>query len=242
MRKFVTLLTCTALLATPVVATAAAPRDISDLVGMRGSSFDGEMENRGYTFIKKVGVAQFWWNGNSNTCVSAAFDNGRVSDIQSTASGDCGHSGGGSSAAGIVAGAAAIGLIAALAGHHKKNPARDTAEYNDVYQQGYNDGMYGAHYSRNDSEAYHSGYMAGETERNNRRHANSALVRGAPAVAQNACTARGDEIWVIPQGSTVPVSVVDYGQGNYEITVAAGHRRANCSVNARGVVADFLPQ
>ena len=243
MRKLVTLLTCTALLATPFVASAQTPDDIADIVGARGSSFESLMQDRGYSFVKKVGVAQFWWNGNSKKCVSAAFDNGRVSSIQSTASGDCGHSGGGSTAAGIVAGAAAVGLIAALSSHHKKNPARDTEDYNQVYQQGYNDAMYGGQYNRSDSEAYHSGYLAGEAERNNRRHANSALVRGAPAAAQNACKMRGDQAWGIPDGSTVPVSAFDYGQGNYEITVASGHhRRANCSVNARGVISDFLPQ
>ncbi|MBZ2210030.1 hypothetical protein, partial [Massilia soli] len=95
--------------------------------------------------------------------------------------------------------------------------------------------------SRGDSP-YHSGYMAGETERNNRRYANSVLVRGAPANAQNACKARGDDYWRVPAGSTVPVSVFGYGQGNYEVVVATGHRRASCSVNASGQVNDFQPQ
>ncbi len=242
MRKMTTLLAAAAVLATPMAGFAKTPGDISDLVSMRGSSFEGEIERRGYEFIKKVGIAQFWWNANTKTCVSAAFDNGRVSSIESTAASDCGHSSGGSTAAGIVAGAAAIGLIAALAGHHKKDASRNTSDYNTVYQQGYNDAMYGGHYNNNDSEAYHSGYMAGEAEQNNRRHANSKLVRGAPAAAQYACNARSDEMWGVPKGSSVTVSVFDYGQGNYELTTASGHLRGKCSVNARGVVSDFLPQ
>lgn len=147
--------------------------------------------------------------------------------------------------AGIVAGAAAVGLIAALASHHdnhKAHESRNNHGYNSEYERGYNDAIYGGHYANNDSEGYHSGYMAGESERNNRRHANSTLVRGAPAATQNACKDRGDRYWRIPSGSTVPVSVYNYGQGNYEVTVASGHRRANCSVNAKGKIQDFLPQ
>lgn len=156
--------------APPAANNNRAPRDVSDLVGMRGSSVDGELEQRGYSFIKKVGIAQFWWNRDTKSCISVAFDDGKVSDIQGTAAGDCGHAG----------------------GDHSQT--------------------------------------------------NGALVPGAPAAAQNACAARGDEIWVLQAGSTVPVKAVDYGQGNYEITVAAGNRQANCSVNARGNISDFLPQ
>lgn len=226
----------------PVTAHAqATPNDLRDLVGARGSSFDGEMGRRGYTLIKNVGAAGFWWNKNTRTCVSAAIDNGRIASIESTAAADCGHTahGSGNAVAGIAAGAAAAGLVAALTHHHKDNPSRATPDYNTEYERGYHDGLYGGQYSRHDSEAYHSGYMAGETEASNRKHANSVLVRGAPATAQNACKMRGDQYWGLPAGSTVPVSVFKYDTGLFEITMASGHKRAACTVDASGRISGF---
>ena len=64
----------------------------------------------------------------------------------------------------------------------------------------------------------------------------------APAAAQNACKARNDDLWGVRKGSSVVVDTFDYGQGTYEITVASGDLKAKCSVNARGVISDFLPQ
>lgn len=243
MRKVVSLFTAAAVAATPIAALAEIPRDLSDLIGIRASSLDDSMGGRGYTYVKSDGLTQYWWNSSSKACVWAVTDNGIISSIQSSSASDCGHSdGGGSALAGVAVGAAAVGLIAALSHHHGDRQDRNTSDYNTEYERGYNDAFHGGHYARNDSEAYHSGYMAGEAEQNNRRHANSTLVRGAPAAAQNACKARGDEEFRVPSGSTVPVNVVDYGQGNYEVTVASGHRRGNCSVDRNGNISDFLRQ
>ena len=207
---------------------------------------ESELEARGYKFARNLGSAALWWSDRSKTCASVAVANGRVQSIQTASASDCGKSGGhggGHDAAGVMAGAAVVGLIAALSSHHKNsNDRHNNASYNSEYERGFQDAMYGNHYANNDSQGYHAGYMAGEAERNNRRHSNSVLVRGAPAAAQNACKERGDQFWGIPQGSTVPVDVYDYGQGNYEVTVASGHRRANCSVNAQGRISDFLPR
>ncbi|WP_427966614.1 hypothetical protein [Altererythrobacter sp.] len=237
MKKMICYSVGAAIAFTPIGALAETPSDVDDLIGARGRSFDPEMGSRGYEFVKKEGEAQYWWNSHTKTCVAATIANGRVDTLNTQGKSKCGH--GGSSAAGIVAGAAAVGLIAALTHHHKHDDSRNTSEYNTEYERGYNDGMYGSHYSKHDSEAYHSGYMAGETERNNRKHSNSVLVRGAPAEAQNACKERGDEYWGVPSGSTVPVSVFKYDNGPYEITVASGHRRASCTVNRHGQVSGF---
>jgi len=238
MRKFITAAACVSIALGPLQASAQTPGDIEDLVGARGSSFESVMKSRGYAFVKKSGEAQYWWNSMDSTCVAVTIANGRVDTINKQGNSACGHGGGGT-AAGIVAGAAAVGLIAALSHHHKDNNTRNTADYNTEYQRGYNDGMYGGHYSSNDSEAYHSGFMAGETEANNRKHSNNVLVRGAPAAAQNACKARGDDYWNVPSGSTVPVSVFKYDTGILEITVASGHHRASCTVTAGGNVQGF---
>lgn len=238
MKYLTTLAIGASLAALPIAAHAQTPGDIDDLVGARGSSFETTMKSRGYAFVKKDGEAQYWWNSMDKTCVAATIANGRVDTLNKQDKGLCGH-GGGKTAAGIVAGAAAVGLIAALSHHHKDDDSRNTSEYNGEYERGYNDGMYGGHYSKHDSEAYHSGFMAGEAEANNRKHSNSVLVRGAPAVAQNACKERGDSYWGVPSGSTVPVSVFKYDSGLFEITVASGHRRAACTVNGSGRVSGF---
>ncbi len=240
-----------------ILSAPAFATKVADLVGSTENGADGKLYKRGFVLVdgKQSGDESFktYYNSNTHQCVMVEIMDNKVISINPTQGGNCNPtggpanataatSGGESSAAGIVAGVAAVGLIAALASHHKKDSSRNTAEYNGQYERGYHDAMYGGQYDSNDSEAYHSGYMAGEVERNNRRHANSALVRGAPAAAQYACKARGDKVWDLPEGSTVPVSVFDYGQGNYEVTVASGYRRGNCSVNASGVISEFLPQ
>jgi hypothetical protein len=224
----------------PLDAYARTAQGMDDLIGARGSSLDGELNRRGYKFARSVGVAGMWWNRSSKTCVSALVDDGRVQSIEPARAADCGKVDEGE-LAGLAIGVAAAGLVAALSHHHKDGDNRNNSTaYNAEFQRGYHDAFYGAHYATNDSEAYHSGYMAGEAERNNRRHANSALVRGAPAAAQQACMRRADEFWDIPDGSAAAVSIFNYGQGNYEVTVASGHRRANCSVTAEGKVTGFV--
>ncbi len=235
-----TVLACATLFGAAEVS-AKTPPALSDIVGMRGSSFESVMEDRGYKFQFKKSASQMWWSRDNQKCVSVLIDDGRVASIQNATQNDCGKSGGSSNSGSDALGAlAVVGLAAALAHHHGNDNRNNNTAHNSEYERGYNDAMYGGNYAQNDSAGYHSGYMAGETERNNRRHANSVLVRGAPAAAQNACKMRGDEFWGVASGSTVPVSVYDYGQGNYEITVASGYRRANCSVNASGDVSDFL--
>ena len=250
MRKTLSYALSVSMVATSLVgftpAHAQTAQGLEDLIGMRGSSTDSELGRRGYSFVKNQGVAQMWWNASTRRCVSLAVDDGRVQSIQATSATDCNQQQSSSSnnkndnLTGVLIGAAAIGLVAALASHHKRSDdKKNTPTYNAEYERGYNDAMYSGHYASNDSEGYHSGYMAGEAERSNRRAANTPIVRGAPAEAQRACARRGDEQFGVPGGSTVPVSVFDYGQGNYNVTVASGHQRAHCAVNANGRIADF---
>lgn len=224
---------------TPAMAQTAP--GMGDLVGVRGSSLDGELERRGYKLAKNNGAAQMWWNSSTKKCVSVVVDNGRASSIESASAKDCGHSSGGNEAvAGLVAGAAAVGLIAALSGHHKNNNNRNNnVSYNEEYQRGYNDGLYSGHYSTADSEGYHSGYMAGEAERNNRRHANSSIARKLPAAARDACVRRGEAEWGVYPGSVSVVSSHSYSPGNWSVTLATGHWRASCEANVNGQVLSF---
>lgn len=246
MRKIVSAAVSAALLSGSIVgvvpAAAGTPSGLGDLIGARGSSAESEMTSRGYAFAKNIGAAAMWWNANTKTCASVLVNNGRVASIESASASDCGKGGGGNNAVGIVAGAAAVGLIAALAGHHKTpDHPNNNASYNGEYQRGYNDGMYGGHYATNDSEAYHSGFMAGEAERNNRRHANSAVARSSPAVASNACISKGETEWGVYPGSVSVVSSRRYAPGNWEMTLATGHWRATCKATEGGVVTEFKP-
>ena len=225
----------------PSAVSAQTAPGLGDLIGIRGSSADGELGRRGYRQSGTNGGASMWWNSSSKRCVSLYIDDGRVQSLQSASARDCGQSGGNGAAA-AVAGVAAIGLIAALTSHKKKgNDYHSSAQHDDEYSRGYNDGIYSGQYDRNDTEAYHEGYMAGQAERQNRAAANSRFVRGAPSSAQRACMERGDSYLNVPPGSTVPVGVYSYGQGSFEITVASGHYRARCTVDNRGYVSDISP-
>lgn len=243
MKKFVSVAISTALMCSSVVpagsALADTPAPLRDLIGARGSSFESEISARGYEFQKNLGSAALWWNSRSRNCVSVAVNNGRIASIEPASAGDCGKSGHGD-LAGIAAATAAVGLIAALSSHHGRSEHRDNnASYNTEYQRGYNDAMYGGHYSNTDTEAYHSGFMAGEAERNNRRHANSAVARALPGAAGNACIGRGETEWGVYPGSVSVVSSRSYAPGDWEVTLATGHWRATCRVTSNGQVTDF---
>lgn len=232
-----------ALLAAPGPALAQASR-LQDLVGVRGSSADNALGQRGYNASGNMGAATMYWNGSRSSCVSVLVDNGRIQSIQDASDSNCGHGGGGSSAAaGVIAGAAIIGLAAALSSHHRNtnDRHRQQANHDAEYERGYHDGLYGAHYDRDDSEAYHNGYMAGEAENSNRRASSRRYVRGAPQAALVACAQRADEFQNVPRGSSVAVGVDDLGRGNYEMVMASGHYRSRCSVDSRGRVSDMNP-
>jgi hypothetical protein len=73
-------------------AFAQTPPGLGDLVGMRGGSLDGEMENRGYDLARTQG-AQYWWNSDSRVCAAISISNGRVAKIRSATARECGKSG-----------------------------------------------------------------------------------------------------------------------------------------------------
>lgn len=111
MNKFISIVAAALALATPIVANAGTPRDLSDLVGIRASSLDGVMGDRGYRYIRSRGLIQYWWNGNSNACVSALTSNGRISRIQTALARDCGQASGRPSGGGTSAGNGLGGLV-----------------------------------------------------------------------------------------------------------------------------------
>jgi len=69
--------------------------DLRDLVGIRASSGQMELESRGFVFINNsaAGDRRFsnYWNGPRRLCISVTTVNGRFDTIVSTPSSDCGR-------------------------------------------------------------------------------------------------------------------------------------------------------
>ncbi|WP_439567570.1 hypothetical protein [Sphingopyxis sp.] len=229
------------LLGSGAPAAAKPPSDVSDLVGARAAGAETAMESRGYEMTRTSGGAQYWWNSGTKTCVSVTVSNGRYASVNKADSSNCGHGGGGGDAAAAVGAIAAVGLIAALASHKKKHGDHGDSNHDGDYNRGYNDGLYGGQYDRHDSEAYHDGFMAGETEASNRRMANRSYARGGPDAARTACERRADQYQNAPWGSSVAVSQRSAGGGNYVFTMATGHYRSTCTASSNGQVIDISP-
>lgn len=218
-------------------AYAKTPGSLSDLVGARAPGAESEMQNRGYKMENFKGGGQYWWNGDSDTCVRVVVSQGRYSSVDKTDASDCGKGGGNAAAA--VGAIAAVGLIAALASHKKKHDDGNV-DHDREYSRGYNDGLYGGQYDRNDSEGYHEGFMAGEAEASNRRAANRSYARGGTDAGRSACERRADEYQNAPWGSSVVVSQRDK-RGNHVYTVATGSYRSICTADLSGRVIDIQP-
>lgn len=161
----------TALVATPVLAEKAS--QLVDINGMRGSSAESALQQRGFKHIstnkKSSGyVYSYWWNGGDDDCVQVEVYNGRVESITDATDQDCGHHKGSAGAAvGAVAGAAILGaLLSHKSSHHDDNQHGADAKAEADYERGYTDGLHDAAYHNYDrSEAYSSGYEAGVDQR-----------------------------------------------------------------------------
>ncbi|MCU0812725.1 MAG: hypothetical protein MUE59_17205 [Thiobacillaceae bacterium] len=72
---------------------SSAPVNLNDLVGIRGASFDGEMQRRG--FINKGGFQRdgramgLWYNSASRQCVESTTVEGRVQAIDEVSPRTC---------------------------------------------------------------------------------------------------------------------------------------------------------
>lgn len=236
--RLLSIATGMALVAGPVLAQT--PQSLSDLVGARAGQADAEVQRRGYQATDRSetfgdGRMTYWRRGND--CVSIMTRNGRYDSINQAGRAECGGGGSSSSNAGaLVAGAAIVGLAAALASHRDRHNDAD-ADHDREYERGYQAALYGSNYDdRHESEGYHEGYLAGEREGSNRRHASSGWMRGAPDAAQRACGERADRQADRPSGSSVAVGMRELGRNEYELTMAVGWMRYNCRVSGSGEV------
>jgi hypothetical protein len=83
------------LLASLVSLAQETPRELGDLVGIRASSGESELQNRGYSFVKTEEAGDrkysYWWNESRRICLSVATYNGRYNAILKTPPFDCGR-------------------------------------------------------------------------------------------------------------------------------------------------------
>lgn len=171
-RDLVASVTVLALTATPALATKA--NQLQSLVGMRGSSGESELENKGFTSIDgrqaNGGVHTYWWHGRDKNCIDVFTSDGNYQSIRDAANSDCNqknHSNAGAAVAGVAVGAL---LIAALTSHksdHHDNSQHLTDQQAEAqYERGYSDGLHNTSYHNYDkSESYAGGYTAGVEQR-----------------------------------------------------------------------------
>jgi hypothetical protein len=243
-RQLVAAVALSGLISGAAVAPACAqiPANLRDLVGARAAGGESELQARGYALdhVDEGGSAKFGYWRRGDECVQVTTRDGRYLTIVE-ARDMCRKKSSGSDASAVVAGVAIVGLAAALAAHKKKHDDADR-DHDAEYERGYQAALYGSDYDdRHESEGYHEGFLAGQSERDNRRFSNSRYVRNAPRAAQDACSRRADEYQSRPYGSSVPISVRDLGRGDWELTMATGSYRSRCTVSAGGQVRAMNP-
>jgi len=223
-------------------AWAQIPGDLRDLIGARAAGGESELQRRGYEFdhVDEGGSAKWSYWRRGDDCVQVTTRDGRYLTIVE-ARNLCRKKSSDSKAAAVVAGVAIVGLAAALAAHKQKHGDADRA-HDDEYERGYQAALYGSDYDdRHETEGYHEGFLAGQSERDNRRYANTRYVRQAPRAAQDACSRRADAFQNRPYGSSVPISVRDLGRGDWELTMATGPYRSRCFASSDGQVRSIEP-
>src|SRR5215217_7202719 len=229
-QSIVAAVTAGLLLSGAAPAIAQTPSDLRDLVGARAGQAEGALQSRGYEFVRTQeggnSKRSYWRRGDH--CVQITTSDGRYQSIDRMSSDDCSRGGGSSSNSD------------AIAAHNKRDHDK-SADHDSEYERGYQAGLYGGQYDRHDSEAYHDGFIAGETEGSNRRYASSRQVSSAPYAAQQACARRADAFQNRPYGSSVAISTRNVGRGDYELTMATGSYRSVCVVSASGAVRSINP-
>jgi hypothetical protein len=75
--------------ATVTASVASTPADLVGVIGVRGSSLENVMDERGYTFVKAKG-AQYWFNPTTHVCAAVSISQGRVSKVADANPSHCG--------------------------------------------------------------------------------------------------------------------------------------------------------
>lgn len=77
-------------------AQAASTSHLNDLIDMRASSGEHQLEERGYTYKNTVKISSssitYWWSADREQCIAVTTKEGRYSAIMNQPSEVCGHS------------------------------------------------------------------------------------------------------------------------------------------------------
>lgn len=171
------IVTAVVLAASMSVAGMGQANRLRDLVNIRASSGESELESRGYSLTHTTKgddrVWGYWWNPSSKNCICVATMDGRFSSITDTLPGDCNQKekSGGNTGAKVGAGVAAAAIIGAIVLAHKSNNHSDNKHYEDPnqeaeYERGYRDGLYNSTYHNySNTDYYRKGYEEGVDQR-----------------------------------------------------------------------------
>lgn len=178
-----------AALAVSLVGSTAAPAlavtQISDLEGMRGSSIESEMQERGFSHHHTApygqGVYSYWWKASDKTCARIFTYDGKVNTTKLVSGADCGQRSGDGGAVAAVAAAAIIGALALSSkSHHRNDQYTDDSRSLADFDRGHRDGLYNQPYHNySNAQAYKDGYSSGVSERDEQtRHRRGNRDRG----------------------------------------------------------------
>ena len=132
--KFVAATAAAGLVATPVLAEKA--NTLTDLVGIRASSGQSALEQRGFSYAEGKTEANtqisYYWHARDKNCIRVETYDGRYTAITDASNKDCGK-GGGSDVAVAAAAIGAVALGALLLS--RKDKKKDESGYQQDWQQ-----------------------------------------------------------------------------------------------------------
>ncbi len=120
-----------------LLASLAATAQPRDLIGARAGQAENSLRARGYALDHTDGGVQYWWNAGSRECINLFVDNGRYDTIDRRPASECNAGRGGKkdNSGAVIAGALAIGILAAAAAsankHKDDDRDRDDGRRND---------------------------------------------------------------------------------------------------------------
>ena len=145
---------------------------LQDLVGVKGSSAENELENRGSIHIKTAksdyNIYSYWWNNRERKCVSYHLTDGRIKSIVNTMPADCNKSTNTNTSGRY---GKYNNSYAHQAHHHDNNSHYSNQSHDDAFERGFNDGLHNKSYHNiyndsNEKNAYSKGYGSAVGQRN----------------------------------------------------------------------------
>jgi len=161
-------------ISTGTLSSQSRANDLQDLVGVKGSSAEMQLENRGYYHIKTAksnyDIYSFWWNNQKRKCISYHMTDGRVVSIVNTLPADCNKSANYNNSNNNSY--SNYNSYNHQYQDHSNNTHYSNRDHDEAFERGNTDGMYNKPYHNiyGDSDlknAYSDGYTSGVNKRTN---------------------------------------------------------------------------